>query len=155
MFKEKIISVGLDINRPILGLSDEEIEEVEECQAVKLPVRYKLFLKECGRSAGRLLYDVDFLFPVIRDLKQKLEDVIEEDGADFHLPDNAFVFAAYQGAQYHYFVCDQDDPPTFRVYDDGTVEPGAGSFSQYMEETIEDYGAIVSGQHSHELGEGS
>lgn len=128
MFKEKIISAGLDIKRPLLGLSDEEIEEVEACQAVKLPVLYKLFLKECGRSAGRLLHDVDFLFPVIRDLKRKLEDVIEEDGADFRLPDNAFVFAAYQGAQYHYFVCDQDDPPTFRVYDDGTVEPGAGSF---------------------------
>jgi len=136
-------------------LSDGEIEEVEECQAVKLPVRYKLFLKECGRSAWRLLYDFDFLSAVIKDLKQKLEDVIEEDGAYFHLPDNAFVFAAYQGAQYHYFVCDQDDPPTFRVYDDGTVEPGAGSFSQYMEETIEDYGAIVSRRHSHELGEGS
>jgi hypothetical protein len=155
MFKAKIISAGLDINRPILGLSDEEIEEVEECQAVKLPVRYKLFLKECGRSAGRLLYDVDFLFPVIRDLKQKLEDVIEEDGADFHLPDNAFVFAAYQGAQYHYFVCDQDDPPTFRVYDDGTAESGASSFSEFIEKVIEDWRLILSSERSHELGEGS
>ena len=155
MFKEKIISAGLGIKRPILGLSDKEIEEIEKSQAVKLPAHYKLFLKECGKSAGLLFNDVDFSFPALKHLKQELKDAIEEEGADFLVPDNAFVFAAYQGSQYLYFICDQDDPPTFRVYDDGTTESGAGSFSKFVEKAIEDWRLILSSEHSHESGEGS
>lgn len=52
MFKEQIISAGLDTKRPIRGLSDEEIAEVERSQGVELPEIYRTFLAECGRSAG-------------------------------------------------------------------------------------------------------
>ncbi|ATE71063.1 SMI1/KNR4 family protein [Lysobacter capsici] len=151
MFKEKIISAGLDIKRPILGLSDEEIEEIERHQAVKLPAHYKLFLEECGKSAGPLFNDVDFSFPALKHLKQELKGAIEENGADFLIPDNAFVFAAYQGSQYLYFICDQDDPPTFTVYDDGTVESGADSFSEFIEKVIEDWRTIFSDEHLPEI----
>ncbi|QWF18439.1 SMI1/KNR4 family protein [Lysobacter capsici] len=151
MLKEKIISAGLDIKRPILGLSDEEIEEIERHQAVKLPAQYKLFLKECGKSAGLLFNDVDFSFPSLKYLKQELKVAIEENGADFLIADNAFVFSAYQGSQYLYFICDQDDPPTFRVYDDGTVESGADSFSELIEKVIEDWRSTLSDEHLPEI----
>lgn len=104
---------------------------------VELPGIYRTFLAECGRSAGELFYDVHFTFAALIHLKQKLRALMEEEGTDFEFPDNAFVFNAYQGYQFHYFVCDQDDPPVFRVYDDGTVEPAAGSFSEYIREAIE------------------
>lgn len=154
MFKQKIISASLDIKRPILGLSDEEIEEIERNQAVKLPAHYKIFLKECGKSAGLLFNDIDFSFPALKHLKQELKDTIEEEGADFLVPDNAFVFAAYQGSQFLYFICDQDDPPTFTVYDDGTAESVASSFSEFIEKAIEDWRLILSSEHSHELVKG-
>lgn len=60
-------------------------------------------------------------------------------------------FAAYQGSQYLYFICDQDDPPTFTVYDDGTVESGADSFSELIEKVIEDWRSIFSDEHLPEI----
>ena len=45
MFSELIISSGLDQKRAIRGLTEEEIEAVENGQGVQLPARYKAFLR--------------------------------------------------------------------------------------------------------------
>lgn len=152
MFIDWIVSAGLDKKLPIAGVDNSEIELMEDTQGVKLPSIYKTFLRECGRSAGLLCYDINFFYPGIEVLKKKLWDMIEEERVDFHLPDGAFVFSAYQGSQFQYFICDgNEDPPIYRVFDDGSVELAAGSFSQYMRETVEGYRSIFTGEFAQEI----
>lgn len=99
-----------------------------------------------------MCYDINFFYPDTEVLKQKLGDLIEEEGANFQLPDEAFVFCAYQGAQFHYFICDgNEDPPVYRVFDDGSVEAASGSFSQYMREAVEEYRSIFTGKYAQEI----
>ncbi|QWP76600.1 SMI1/KNR4 family protein [Lysobacter sp. K5869] len=152
MFRDWIVSAGLDQKIPIAGMDDREIESVEGIQGVKLPSLYKMFLRECGRSAGLLCYDINFFYPDIEVLKKKLLDLIAEEGVDFQLPDHAFVFCAYQGAQFQYFICDgNEDPPVYRVFDDGSVELAASSFSQYMRETVEQFRSAFAGEFAQEI----
>lgn len=152
MFTDWIISAGLDRKIPISGIDDSEIELLESTQGVRLPQIYKIFLRECGRSAGLLCYDINFFYPYIQALKQKLRDLHEEEGVDFQLPDGAFVFSAYQGAQFQYFICDgNEDPPIYRVFDDGSVESAGDSFSQYMRETVDGYRSIFTGEFAQNI----
>ncbi|QQP98184.1 SMI1/KNR4 family protein [Lysobacter enzymogenes] len=152
MFRDWIASAGLDQKTPISGLDDREVNLVEGAQGVRLPSTYKTFLRECGRSAGLLCYDANFFYPDIEVLKQNLGDLIEEEGVDFQLPDKAFVFSAYQGAQFQYFICDgNDDPPVYRVFDDGSVEAVSDSFSEYMRKTVEEYRSVFNGEYAQEI----
>ncbi|GAB6456792.1 hypothetical protein bcgnr5380_57900 [Bacillus cereus] len=151
MFSELIISSGLDQKRAIRGLTEEEIEAVENGQGVQLPARYKAFLRECGRSAGLLCYDIHFFYPAIKRLKGMLQELIDEENVDFKIPNDAFIFAGYQGSQFHYFICGNDDPPTFRVFDNGVVEPGASSFTEYFHAAIGEYHRTFSSEFGKKL----
>lgn len=140
-FKESIIAAGLDEERLIKGISDIQISEIEQVNNVILPTSYKFFLKECGRSAGLFLCDIKFFYPAILRLKVELEEMISEIDSKFYLPHNAFVFCAYQGYQYHYFLCDRNaDPEIYGIIDDGR-EPEiiSPSFTFYIERGIEQY----------------
>lgn len=140
-FSQKIISAGLDEERPIQGISDSEIDSLEQSSSVKLPGAYKQFMRECGRSAGLYMRDAHFFFPAIKDLKNDLAEMIEEDGLDFKIPDNIFVFGGYQGYQYQYFVCDgNDDPGIYRIMNDGSgAQKISDSFTAYIDSSIAQY----------------
>lgn len=143
-FVERIIAAGLNEERDIAGLSDIEVLEVESAQGVKLPMIYRDFLKECGRGAGLFERDADFFYPAIKSLKEELSEMLAEEGIDFCIPENAFVFSAYQGYQYCYFLCsDNQDPPVYKIDDGGGAAVIiADSFSQHVEKAILDYKGV-------------
>jgi hypothetical protein len=120
------------------GVSSAEISQLENSFRVILPNSYKEFLLAFGRKAGNLFSDVNFFFPDILKLKDELEEMIDEESLAFRLPDNAFVFSAYQGFQYHYFVCDgNEDPAVYRILDGGhPPEKVSESFTAYFRSSI-------------------
>lgn len=139
MYKEKILGTILDQKNPTVGVGEEDIAETEAAQGVRLPLAYRQFLRECGRSAGLLFYDIHAFFPYIRCLKANLAEMVEEERLTFELPANAFVSAEYLGDQYHYFLCDgNDDPPVFHLSSDGTVIQLSSSFSEFIFSCIEE-----------------
>ncbi|MFC4157917.1 SMI1/KNR4 family protein [Chitinimonas lacunae] len=141
VFAEKIIAAGLNEERAIVGLSNEEILEVERAQGVRLPAAYRSFLKECGKSAGLFERDADFFYPAIKTLKDELNEMLAEENMDFRIPENAFVFSAYQGYQYCYFLCgEEENPPVYRVDDgEGNFIMISESFTQHIDKAIAHY----------------
>lgn len=133
-FKEKLINVGLAKNNEIIGVSIDDINFVEKKFSIELPTVYKDFLAVMGRNAGKLAEDIDFYFPRIIELKNEAEEMIEDKHDAFYLPVKSFVFSAYQGFQYHYFICDgKNDPEVYRLFDGGEVpKKVANSFSEYL-----------------------
>ncbi|MCP1293032.1 MULTISPECIES: SMI1/KNR4 family protein [Chromobacterium] len=140
-FVEKIIAAGLSKGREIVGLSDMEVLEVESAQGVKLPMIYRGFLQECGKGAGLFERGADFFYPTIKSLKEELSEMLAEEGMDFCIPENAFVFSAYQGCQYCFFLCSgNQDPPVYKIDDGGgTAVIISDSFSQHVAKAISDY----------------
>ncbi|MBC3911184.1 hypothetical protein H8L47_26785 [Undibacterium sp. NL8W] len=96
---------------------------------------------QCGRGAGLYARDSDFTFPRVCNLKNELERELATEG--IALPDNAFVFAAYQGYQYKYFICDEnEDPAVFLVmFTDEETSPTLvnDTLSQELLEGISQY----------------
>lgn len=139
MFKEKILGTILDQKRPTTGVTSDDIAELEARQGVKLPMAYKQFLMECGRSAGLLFYDVSAFFPQTRELKEDVREMLEEEGVDFALTESAFFFSGYMADQYNYFICDgAQDPAVFHLDSRGTITQLAESFSAFVYDCIEE-----------------
>ncbi len=74
--------------------------------------------------------------------------MLTDQGSSWSLPAGAFVFAAYQGFQYVYFICDEhDDPPVYRVTDGGEEPtPEAESFTAWFHRCVAEYGAVYGKQ---------
>lgn len=138
-FDDKIVRAGLHEKGAVIGLADAEIRQLERRQHVTLPARYRQFLRECGRHAAAFASDGDFFYPAIGCLKHELQQMLRRRRIDHRLPDDAFVFSAYQGEHYCYFVCGMDDdPPVYRIAGDGTpARRVSASFSAYVDDVID------------------
>lgn len=113
--RDILIAKGAASSGTLAGLSEDEICGVENRTHLSLPKAYKDFLADAGRSAGRLAEDLDFFYPVNLELRAEAEELILEEDGDYILPPDAFVFCGYQGFDYYFFVCGEDDPPVWRV----------------------------------------
>lgn len=112
--KDLMIKTGVANPNLIKGCSREEIIQIEQENNVTLPTSYKVFLKNFGHGlGGRVMYDIDILYPKILGLTDFLrnEVLIEED--DPSLPEKAFVFAARYEEQFMFFEASGlvEEPP--------------------------------------------
>lgn len=118
-----LIEAGLDFETPIKGVNELDLDEMCQAQNVThLPQAYKEFMTQCGKGAGLYSRDADFIYPRVCNLKNELLQELADEVIE--LPDNAFVFAAYQGYQYKYFLCDENEDPAVYLLmftDDETV----------------------------------
>jgi hypothetical protein len=141
-FFDWLKAAKLDEERPIAGISKNEIDELAAAQGQRaLPSVYQEFLGDCGKSAGLFQRDAAFFFPEVKDLKRRLLAMLEDEGIEFAVPANAFVFGAYQGFQFHYFICDGGADPAVYQMDDGGGAPEmvAEAFSTYVQRGIVQY----------------
>jgi len=139
---QAIVQAGLDFEIPIKGITERELDEMCLVQKVShLPKAYKDFMLQCGKGAGLYARDSDFTYPRVCNLKHELERHLVNEGME--LPDNAFVFGAYQGYQYRYFICDEhEDPAIFlMMFTDEETSPTLinEKFSQDKLEGIDQY----------------
>lgn len=118
-----LVAAGLNVEIPIKGVTASDLDEMCQAQNVThLPQAYKEFMFQCGKGAGLYSCDADFTYPRVCNLRNELLLDLAESGIE--LPENAFVFASYQGYQYKYFLCDDNNDPAVYLLmftDDETV----------------------------------
>jgi len=142
-FKDQIVASGLAKEEEVVGLPLDAISEIEAAQQVCLPAAYRQCISQCGRAAGRLSFDAEFFYPELLELKQMLGEMLVDVGSEWRPPTSAFVFAAYQGFQFFYFICgESDDPPVYRLIDGGTPKLEANSFSKWFSGFVASYAAV-------------
>ena len=136
--RNELLRKELATESSLVGVSVEDINRIEKQASVLLPRAYKDFLISFGKKAGFFASDVVFFYSEILDLREELNEMIEEEGLDFEVPENAFVFSGYQGFQYHYFICDgRGDPEIYRIMDGGeSTQKVAESFSGYLKSMV-------------------
>lgn len=133
-FVGQLIELGLNEERPIIGLTKEEINEIQIAQKVVLPTEFVRFLQQCGRSAGSYGRDVETFYHAYKVLKVWFFEAAEEFSTKMKIPPAAFFFSSYQGSQYDYFLCDEGpDPAVYRAYPElSRLEKIANSFSEHF-----------------------
>ena len=134
-FYNMLLTKKLAIPEGIQGCTQEEVEKIEKHFKVTLPGLYKDFLLRMGHGAGEYLVGTDIFYKYIFDLKEGAEELLEEDNAEFKLPEHVFVFASHQGYQYMYFdlADNMDDPPVYYYLEgSGAPEKKWDSFSRFL-----------------------
>lgn len=99
-----------------VGCTNDEIDSILAQQKVNvIPELYRWFLLLMGKQAGSLFGGSRNFYPELPDLKNEANDILEDCGWPFHLPENAFVFGTHQGYQFLFFVVENqfDDPPVY------------------------------------------
>lgn len=137
-FRKWLVQAGLDEEKEIKGISEEEINSIEKMHSIRLPETYKDFLRQCGRSAGLFARDINFFYDDILYIKDNFIDSLEDWKCDFQPPKNAFYFSSYLAGSYHYFICDGSDNPAIWGFDETNLSPKAISpgFFEYMRSAI-------------------
>ncbi len=124
------------------GASEEEIRKLETYAGGPLPLVYKQFLRQLGRSAGELFrgseYSVSQRFRP--HLREHAEELLKRNNARFVLPVEAFVFLMSQAYQFSFFSIDQGDDPSVYHYLEGDALAKCldASLSGYLLRCIEE-----------------
>lgn len=120
------------------GVSEAEINTIEQQFNVKLPLAYVEFISIFGKKKGRILRnyssEVSYLAQNRKDAVKTLESM---GNGTFVIKDSHFFFGQWQGLSSYFFDCEQleDDPPVY-VLDAGKVDVFKPSFSQLIREEL-------------------
>ena len=94
----KLHSQGLVLPRKIIGCEDHEIEQIASTIGRDLPLSYELFMKQCGKCAGRLMSDYDIWYPDTIEQPAFGREIIEDDsGAALTVLGCYYPFGTRQG----------------------------------------------------------
>ncbi|MGZ3581989.1 MAG: SMI1/KNR4 family protein [Ktedonobacterales bacterium] len=92
----------------------EEVRSLEDLLGHRLPIAYKEFLLWMGHGAGPFLRGTDVFFQDLPGMLEAAKDLLNENGIEDPLPDDAFIFYMHQGYQFMFFrLSDGDDPPVY------------------------------------------
>lgn len=124
----------------IIGCTPEEIAVIEEAASHRLPLAYKQWMVEAGRTSGSNIAADHFrrakvLFPKVLEVRETLTGVLDESGAPRSLLETVIPF--YDWEVYRLLVLDvsrpSENPPVLAV-DESTGHPWLiyPSFSQFL-----------------------
>jgi hypothetical protein len=125
---------AMDAGVPLSGCTEEELQGLEAVLGHHVPQVYRRFMLAAGKNPGPALAGTDCTFPTVLALRKWAEEILEEAGSSYALPEDAFVFSMHQGYEFLMMrLGDKDDPPVCQ-YVEGDEEPVEqwGSFSDYL-----------------------
>lgn len=121
--------------------SEQEIQEIEKANHVKLPQKYKEFLSVMGRNAGDLFRSELCAYPELMRLTADGSRLLEKWNTDFRLSPTHFVIWMHGGYMFCFFdtASGASDPPVF-ICRDSLREPlkVSESFTDWMEVQLRD-----------------
>ena len=94
----------------VLGLTDEQVRQVENDQPASLPEAYRSFLLLLGGGAGHFMQGTDVYYPHILGLWSAAEELLEENASPFRLLETDRVISMHQGYQFDFLRGAEDDP---------------------------------------------
>lgn len=132
-FKDDLFRLGIASEESLLACTTSQVDDVQNCMPGKMPLAYRLFLQAMGAGAGRFFRGTSVYYPTMIGLTEAAQEILEDNGGNTKLPDDAFVFAMHQGYQFFYFRCNSDNPPVYH-YMDGESEATmwADSYTQFL-----------------------
>lgn len=142
---ETIIDSGLASETELCGCTDAEIADLESRLGLRLPQRYREFLRKAGRGAGRLFRGTDVFYPALLNLQGWATELVAEEGGPFVLPADAIVIGMHQGYEFLFIRAGEGDDPAVYRFVEGHLDRDtiAGAFSQYLAKAVDDHIVMV------------
>ena len=142
MYRKKLLDslCRVVLESELVGVSQEEISELEAVEAVNLPLVYKEFLAVAGSAKNRILVDNGFiLYPGSVGCKARLLKEAEEEGELLGFPENSFLFKTFQEEEFWFFICNGDDDPEvmYIAWNEDEVESCGVRLSDFLGNTFD------------------
>ncbi|MFI0404525.1 SMI1/KNR4 family protein [Actinomadura sp. 3N508] len=133
-FRDRLVAQGLAAADDFLGCSDEEIAAVVRAQRViGLPALYRDFLAVMGKRPYPLMQGTDWAYRDLLELRQDAADLLDENGLDQAMLDDALVIAMHQGYVLYYIPHASTAPPDPPVWTYVEGEEPSQSFATFRE----------------------
>jgi hypothetical protein len=132
---------GIARKTDLVGVSDREIQALERLWGLRFPEVYRQFLREFGRSAGKLSPWLAIYFDDLKEIKEQFLGLVALESSQLILPQDALLIANWESV-FDFIRCNGlDDPQVFRVdlysAQRYKIRLYAHSFSDYLENLIE------------------
>lgn len=141
MDSKNIIKRIKSLGHKIEGIDNETIKEIEKFYDVSLPLDYKIFLEEMGKTGDKFLRGVDCFHDRIFELRDYANELLVDDKSPFKLKKEHFVFYSHQGYIFAFFDTSSNANPPIYYYFEGDLEPKIkyDSFSSFLEEQLKSH----------------
>ncbi|MBC6907228.1 SMI1/KNR4 family protein [Saccharophagus sp. K07] len=132
---------GVARKSELIGVSDAEIQSLENHFSLTFPASYREFLRSFGRSAGFLSPWMAIYFDDLKEIREQFDCLVAAGNLKFHLPENALLIANWESV-FDFIVCNETaDPPVYRIdiyqTDRANLRIYAESYSEYLQNMIE------------------
>jgi hypothetical protein len=120
------------------GISEQEIDAIEQQFNIQLPLAYKEYIKIFGKKKGRILKnnytEVSYL---ARNRAEAIDTLKNTPNQLFVIKDNHFFFGQWQGYSSYFFECasNEEDPAVY-ILDSGKAEVFKSSFSLLIKDEL-------------------
>lgn len=129
---------GVASNQDLVGVSEQEIQTLEQHFGVEFPKAYRQYLSSFGRSAGYLSPWMAIYFDDLKEIRETFELYVEQ-GFSFKLPAGALIIANFENT-FDFFICKgSHDPAVYRVdfrQENPSAKKFAPSFSYYLDNLV-------------------
>lgn len=132
---------GVADKSELVGVSDTEIQSLENYFGLTFPACYHQFLRSFGRSAGFLSPWMAIYFDDLKEIRDQFDGLVAASDLSFNLPANALLIANWESV-FDFLVCDgSDDPPVYRIdlyqVDRSNLRTYSSRYSEYLENLIQ------------------
>ncbi|WLQ14472.1 SMI1/KNR4 family protein [Hahella aquimaris] len=118
-FKIAIIENELATADELIGAAPCDIINLEKSFSVQLPDSYKNFLLCCGKNMEKLGSMLILSYPDILNLRDSLDNLIEEEELGIRIPKKSFVFSSFDELIFDFFICNGNPDPVIYRVDEG------------------------------------
>lgn len=120
---ENILQILYKSGSLLSSCSEKQVNRIERTFNIKLPLVYRSFLLNMGKSAGDFMKGSSCFYNEIFSLKEAAVELLEERNFK-SLPEDSYVFWMHQGYQFAFFLLSDGDNP--RVFFFTEVENNYG-----------------------------
>ena len=152
-FAEIIVQRNMGVRGDIVGVTEDDLLEIEKISSLKMPGVYREFLMDCGKKAGIFGETLNIFFPEILELPAEFDEIMAEEGEGDLLPAGAFIFCGL-GMWFDFFICDGvRNPRIYRANPElGVIKDMGINFLEYFMLLVETGGRLDDPYHVERFG---
>lgn len=133
-------SLGVAKSSDLIGVTEKDIQSLEEYLGAPVPLSYQEFLRHMGRSAGYLSPWMAIYFDDLKEIREQFDLLNATLATPATLPPYALIIANWESV-FDFFICNgNNDPEILRIdlcHESGPHQKSyAPSYSQYLENLV-------------------
>lgn len=133
-------SLGVAKSVDLIGVTEKEIQSLEDCLGASLPLSYREFLRHMGRSAGYLSPWMAIYFDDLKEIREQFDLLNATLATPAALPSHALIIANWESV-FDFLVCNgNNDPAVLRIdlcHEGGPhLKSYAPSYSEYLNNLV-------------------